>query len=41
MGKEICVQDGSGESSLEVRVFGTKRWLIGGEPVSVQLGKNR
>jgi len=41
MGKEICVQGGSGETSLEVRVFGTKWWLIGGQPVSAQLGKKR
>ena len=41
MGKEICVQDGSGETSLEVRVLGTKWWLIGGQPVSAQLGKKR
>ena len=40
-GKEICVQDGSGEMCLDVRVFGTKWWLPGGQPVSAQLGKKR
>ena len=39
MGKEICVQDGSRGMCLEVRVFGAKWWLPGGQPVSAQLGK--
>ena len=41
MGKEICVQDGSGESSLEVRVFGDKWRFTGGQPRSAQLIKKR
>ena len=39
MGKEICVQHGYREMCLEVRVFGAKWWLPGGQPVSAQLGK--
>ena len=40
-GKEIRVQDGSGEMCLDVRVFRTKWWLPGGQPASAQLGKKR
>ena len=39
MGTEICVQVGSRGMCLEVRVFGAKWWLPGGQPVSAELGK--
>ena len=41
MGKEICVQHGYREMCLEVRVFGAKWWLPGGQPVLLSWGRGQ